>query len=232
MKNRITTILWDVDATLLDFEYSQRYAITQCFQTAGKAITEEIIRRYSQINESYWKRLERGEITKAQLLPGRFRTLFEELEIEDVDVEIFRKEYQEALGSVYSYLDDSLTIVTGLKDRFAQYVITNGVGSTQRNKLELSGLAQVMDGIFISEELGAVKPEPEFFDACLERIAEKDRNRILVVGDSLSSDIRGGVTAGLKTCWYRPEGKENDTPWKADYEISDLHEIITVLERV
>lgn len=226
---RFTTILWDVDGTLLDFTYSQRYAITKCFRTIGREITEEQIRRYSQINDDYWKRLELGEITKEQLLTGRFATLFEEYEIRNVDLEDFMREYQEALGSVFSYIDDSLTICRALQGKVHQYVITNGVTSTQRNKLKLSGLAETMNALFISEQIGTPKPGREFFDYCLEHIEEKDKARILIVGDSLSSDIKGGVLAGIPTCWYRPEGTANPTPYRPDYEISDLHMLYDII---
>lgn len=225
----ITTILWDVDGTLLDFEYSQRHALDKCFQTAGLTMTEEILTKYSEINDSYWKRLELGEITKKQLLTGRFQTLFEVCGIEGVDLQAFLKEYQEGLGNVFGYIDDSLTICKSLRGKVKQYVITNGVTSTQQNKLKLSGLADCMEELFISEEIGTPKPGKAFFDFCLSRIDEKDKSKILVVGDSLSSDIKGGVLAGLKTCWYRPQGMVNSTEYRADYEISDLHQIVDVL---
>lgn len=225
----ITTILWDVDGTLLDFHYSQRYALTKCFQTAGFTITEEILERYSEINDSYWKRLELGEITKAQLLTGRFTSLFEEYGMKGVDVEAFQTEYQEALGSVFSYIDDSLNICRELKGKVKQYVITNGVTSTQRNKLALSGLADCMEELFISEEIGTPKPGSAFFEAVLAKLEEKDKDKILVVGDSLSSDIKGGVLAGLKTCWYRKDGTVNNSGYQPDMEISDLHQLADVL---
>ncbi len=227
----ITTILWDVDGTLLDFHYSQRYALARCFQTAGLTMTEEILARYSEINDSYWKRLEFGEITKKQLLTGRFQTLFEECDIQGIDLAAFQKEYQEELGNVFCYIDDSLTVCKSLKGRVKQYVITNGVTSTQRNKLKLSGLAECMEELFISEEIGTPKPGKAFFDFCLARVEEKDKSKILVVGDSLSSDIMGGVMVGLKTCWYRPEGAVNSTEYQSDYQISDLHQIVNVLEQ-
>ena len=230
MKHKFTTVLWDVDGTLLDFLYSQKYAIKKCFRTAGREITNDQIERYSQINDNYWKRLELGEVTKEQLLTGRFATLFEEYGIRDINLEAFAREYQEALGSVFSYIDDSLTICKALQEKVRQYVITNGVTSTQMNKLRLSGLAEVMNGLFISEQIGAPKPNREFFDYCLKHIEEKDKSRMLIVGDSLSSDIKGGVLAGIPTCWYRPEGTMNNTLYRPDYEISDLHMLYDILE--
>lgn len=227
--NRFTTILWDVDGTLLDFSYSQRYAITKCFRTAGLEITEEQLQRYSQINSDFWRRHELGEVTKEQLLTGRFLQLFREYDIRHINLETFLDEFQEGLGNVFAFRDDSLAICTGLSGRFRQYVVTNGVTATQRNKLKLSGLADVMDGIFISEEIGAPKPGAAFFDHCLANIGEKDRSRVLIVGDSLSSDIKGGVQAGIVTCWYRPDGTVNPSPYRPDYEISDLHMIYEIL---
>lgn len=224
-----TTILWDVDGTLLDFFYSQRFAMKQCFRTIGRNVTDEMIQRYSEINDSYWKKLELGQITKKELLTARFHTFFEEYGIRDVDVEAFRREYQEALGNVYSFVDDSLTICKSLQGRVKQYVITNGVTETQKRKLKLSGLSEMMDGLFISEEIGAPKPKKEFFDYCLERVEEKDKSKILIVGDSLSSDIKGGVLAGIPTCWYRSEDVENHTEFIPDYEIDDLHRIYDIL---
>ena len=226
--DQFTTILWDVDGTLLDFLYSQRYAITNCFQSIGREITEEQIQRYSKINDDYWKRLELGEVTKEQLFTGRFVALFQEYGIENIDVEAFAKEYQETLGSVFSYLDDSLNVCRALQDRVRQYAVTNGATATQRRKLELSGLAAVMNDLFISEEVGAPKPYRAFFDYVMTHIDEKDKSRILIVGDSISSDIKGGVQAGIATCWYRPEGTANESVYRPDFEISDLHALFDI----
>ena len=226
---RFTTILWDMDDTLLDFLYSERYAITKCFHTVGLEITEEQIARYSQINKGFWKRYELGEVTREQLLSGRFLQLFQEYGIRDIDLQSFQKEYEEALGSVVSHKDDSLTICKSLHGHVRQYVVTNGITATQRNKLKLAGFLETMDDVFVSEEVGAPKPGREFFVHCLERVEEKELSKILIVGDSLSSDIRGGIQAGIATCWYRPDETVNDTPYKPDYEISDLHMIYEIL---
>lgn len=230
MGHPYTAILWDLDDTLLDFPYSQRYALKKCFQGIGLEITREQIDSYSRINDDYWKRLELGEITREELLTGRFATLFQQYGIGGVDVEAFHKAYEEALGSVFSFRDDGLSIVRRFQGKILQYVITNGISSVARSKIRISGLEKVMDGVFISEEIGYPKPRKEFFDHCLERIPEKDKSKILIVGDSLTSDIKGGVQAGIPTCWYRPEDRANDTPWKPDYEISDLHMVCSVVK--
>ncbi len=231
--NRFTTIFWDVDDTLLDFAYSQRHALSECFRSIGREMTEAELALYTQINDDYWKRLELGEVTKEQLLTGRFLLLFEKLGIEGVDVEGFRAGYQAGLGSTFSFLDDSLAICRSLRGKVRQYVITNGVTSTQRSKLKLSGLSEVMDGVFISEEIGSPKPQRRFFDHCLSHVEEKDKSRILIVGDSLTSDIKGGVQAGIPTCWYRRGAGTMDKVLGAgcrpDYEISDLHKIYDIL---
>ncbi|MCH5342654.1 MAG: YjjG family noncanonical pyrimidine nucleotidase [Acetatifactor sp.] len=227
---RFSTLLWDLDGTLLDFLYSQRIAVQQCFTLFDREVTDEMISRYSQINDSYWKRLELGEVTKEELLVGRFRTLFEEYDVQGIDAAAFCEAYQEALGKVYCYIDDSLQICQELKGKVRQYVVTNGSIDTQINKMKISGLYDVMDGLFISDEIGTPKPQRGFFDYCLEHIEERDKGKILIVGDSLSSDIKGGVQAGIATCWFRSAGTENISGYQPDYEIRKLCEIFDVLE--
>lgn len=230
MQKRITAILWDVDNTLLDFEYSMRNSLKECFQLFGISVTEEMIQKYSQINDLYWKRLERKEVTKQELLNGRFIDLFREFQLEDIDVVRFRTEYQDCLGKIYSFTENSLTVCKDLQTKVKQYVVTNGVASTQRSKLKLSGLEELMNGIFISEEIGFPKPDKEFFEFCLTHIDEQDRERILIIGDSLTSDIQGGNNVGIKTCWYNPKHETKKDGYKVDYEIVSLKEIYDILE--
>lgn len=230
MQKRITAILWDVDNTLLDFEYSMRNSLKECFQLFGISVTEEMIQKYSQINDLYWKRLERKEVTKQELLNGRFIDLFREFQLEDIDVVRFRTEYQDCLGKIYSFTENSLTVCKDLQTKVKQYVVTNGVASTQRSKLKLSGLEELMNGIFISEEIGFPKPDKDFFEFCLTHIDEQDRERILIIGDSLTSDIQGGNNVGIKTCWYNPKHETKKDGYKVDYEIVSLREIYDILE--
>lgn len=228
-KKRFTTIFWDVDDTLLDFEYSMRQALKACFREFDLELTEEMILLYEKINEGYWKKLEKGLVTKELLLTGRFRDFFEELKITHIDVPKFLASYQVELGNHYQFLDDSLTICKALQTKFKQYALTNGVAHTQENKLKRSGLYEVMDGIFISEKLGSNKPSKEFFEGVFEQIEEQDRGSILMIGDSLSSDILGAMNVGIATCWYNPSGKEAPADYRIDFEIVDLHQVYEVL---
>lgn len=226
---RFTTILWDVDGTLLDFLYSQRVCMKNCFLKIGRDITEEMLERYSEINDSYWKRYELGQVTKEELLVGRFADFLREFGITDTDPEVFKNAYESGLGEVYKYMENSYEICGRLYGKVDQYVITNGIASVQRNKLKLSKLDRFMEDLFISEEADAPKPSKDFFDYCMGKIREKDRSRMLIVGDSLTSDIRGGILNGIPTCWYRPEGTVNSLDYKPDYEISRLEGIYRII---
>lgn len=227
---RFDTVLWDVDQTLLDFSRSESYAVRYCFEQFGLTATDETVRLYSEINTGFWKRIEKGEINKKEALEGRFHMLFEKAGIENIDAGAFQKLYAEALGSVYYFQDDSYELVKKLKGRYRQYLVTNGVTRTQRKKLELSGLDRLVEDIFVSEEIGAPKPQKEFFDKCFGRIPDFRRDSAIIVGDSLSSDMLGGKNAGITTCWYNPAGLENTSEVKVDYEIKNLNDIIPILE--
>lgn len=224
-------LLWDVDHTLLDFKKSENYALKKAFSFFGRQIDDDIVEIYSEINDKHWKRFELGEITKTEVLYGRFRELLKVLDIRDIPLHSIEEKYQEELGNIYYYLDDSYELCKELKKHFKQYVISNGVGSTQHHKLEMSGFTRIMDGIFISEEIGAPKPEKAFFDVCFSKIPDFDRTKALVIGDSLSSDIRGANNAGVDACWYHVPGAlktgYEDVTYK--YEITNLWQLKGIL---
>ena len=120
-------------------------------------------------------------------------------------------------------------IVKSLRGKVKQYVVSNGTVVAQEKKLRLSGLGELMDSIFLSETLGVEKPNVEFFERMFETIGPVEKDQVLIVGDSLTSDIRGGNNAGIKTCWYNPDHKERYADVKIDYEIADLHEIYDII---
>lgn len=227
----ITTVLWDVDGTLLDFDAAERAALKALFSKFGLGdCTDEQIRRYSEINNGFWQRLERNEITKQQVLIGRFEQFFGEYGIDKGIAPAFNAEYQLKLGDTIVYCDDSLNIVKSLKGRVKQYVVSNGTVAAQTKKLERSKFGALMDGVFLSEKLGVEKPNRAFFEKVFSQIRPEDLSKVLIVGDSLTSDIRGGMNAGIRTCWYNPEKKPAPEEYRIDYVISDLHELAGCVE--
>ncbi len=223
----IHTVLWDVDGTLLDFSAAERAAIKKLFAEfrLGEC-TEEMRARYSAINISFWQQLERNELSKAEVLTGRFRQFFGEYGIPVQIVPEFNARYQLALGDTIVYRDDSLNIIKALKGKVRQFVVSNGTVVAQTKKLATSGLGEMMDGIFLSEELGAEKPSIRFFEKVFTAIRPESLSSVMIVGDSLTSDVQGGMNAGIKTCWYNPDKKPVPEAFRVDYMITDLHDLL------
>lgn len=222
----IKVILWDMDGTLLDFEKAEYQAIRKCFEIFGLGeCTSEMIRRYSVINKKYWERLERKELTKAEVLVGRFEEFFATENIQTACAAEFNKEYQLRLGDTICFCDDSFELVKVFKGRIKQYAVTNGTKVAQDRKLERSGLIGLFDDIFISEEVGVEKPDVKFFEYVWKQIGNYAPNEVIIVGDSLTSDMQGGNNAGILTCWYNPKDLVNDKGVTVDYEISNLQQL-------
>lgn len=222
----IKTILWDVDGTLLNFNKSEHYALSKCLRNTGVIANDEMIERYSAINLAYWKRLERNEVTRDEVLLGRFKDFFRSEGIECTDIAAFNEAYQYALGEVFFPNDDSVELVKSLRAKVRQYAVTNGSAVAQRNKLKISGLDKLMDGIFISEDVGIEKPNIGYFKAVFKAIGPVNKSETVIIGDSLTSDIKGGNNAGIVCWWYNPEGKINSSGLTVHLEIRDLHEVI------
>lgn len=226
----IKVILWDIDGTVLNFLKSENYAIKKCFRALDICECDDaLVERYSKINVKYWQMLERGEITKPQVQRGRFEDLFRLEGIEFDRYDELNAMYQVALGDKIFFVDDSLELLKSLKGRVKQYAVTNGTVTAQENKLKRSGLDKIFDGVFISDKLGYEKPSQQFFDCVFDAIGEYDKDEIIIVGDSLTSDITGGNNAGILCCWYNPNGAVNDKGLRIDYEIKNLNEITEII---
>lgn len=227
----IRVLLWDLDNTLLDFSAAERAALQATFADFGLgACSEERVARFSALNIGWWHRLERGEITKAELLPGRFLAFFQREGIPFSDGEAFNGAYQDHLGDTIVFLDDSYRLVQELKGQVKQYVVTNGTRRAQVRKLAKSGLGDLLDGIFISEELGAEKPSEDFFRPVLQAIGPYAKEELLLIGDSLTSDMEGGHRAGIPSCWYNPKGLPKPSHRSIRYDIRHLDEVRQILQ--
>lgn len=191
--------------------------------------TDEMLKRYSQINKIYWERLERKEVTRQEVLEGRFLDFFAEEGLDVSAAPEFNECYQTSLGDTIVFYDDSYEIVKSLRGKVKQYVVSNGTITAQTKKLRVSGLGELMDGIFLSEQLGVEKPDVHFFEQVFAQTGLTAKTQIMIVGDSLSSDILGGNNAGIITCWYNPEHKQSKNSVRIDYEITDLHEIYNLI---
>lgn len=227
---KIKVILWDIDGTLLNFEAAEKAAIGQCFSTfeLGEC-TDEMLSAYQKINREYWKRLEIGDISKKEALIKRFHDLLEKYGLDTSVAPQVNAEYQVRLGDTICFNKNGLETVKMCKGKVSQYGVTNGTKIAQDRKLKNSGLIDLFDGVFISDEIGIEKPAIGFFDEVFKVIGEYDKSEVLIVGDSLTSDIQGGNNAGIVTCWFNPLRKVNDLGLHIDYEISDLGQVLDIV---
>ncbi|MBQ8039667.1 MAG: YjjG family noncanonical pyrimidine nucleotidase [Lachnospiraceae bacterium] len=220
-------ILWDVDATLLNFEKAEEAGIRGCFERYNLGeCTDEMLEKYKVINRGYWQAMERGEIEKPVLLVKRFEDFLNAYGLDSSVAAGFNELYQILLGETVVFYENALETVQELKGKVLQCAVTNGTKLAQDGKLRNSGLDKEFDHIFISEVVGIEKPNKGFFDAVFAEIGEFSRDEVLIVGDSLTSDIQGGVNAGIKTCWFNPKGVKNTSALKPDYEIRDIGDVL------
>ena len=225
---KFSTVLLDVDGTLLDFVRSEREGISAVLRNFGVEPTDKRIQMYHDLNESFWASFERGEITKEELVWRRFQVYFAQLG-RQVNGRKAEEQYRSQLDCSAFLMEGAAELRAYLKERYDLYVVTNGTSATQYKRLALSGLDLFMDGIFVSEDAGSQKPRKEYFDYCFSRMREKDPNKMILVGDSPASDLKGAMNAGISSCWYNPDGKTLPEGIRADYEVRSLEELCRLL---
>lgn len=221
-------ILLDLDETLLDFSAGERAAFAETLKIAGIEQLPEMYARYSAINDSFWKRFERGEIERAEIQRGRFRVWAQEFGIPG-DTDWFNSTYLDQLSRQAIPMDGAMDLLDYLHARYDLYLISNGLARVQTSRLARAGMTGFFKALFLSSELGVQKPEKAYFDIVATSIEGFDPARTLVIGDSLSSDIRGANNAGLPCCWLNPHGKEKPDGLRVDYEITTLYDLKSIL---
>ena len=221
-------IFWDLDDTLLYFKACEREALRATLRLNGIEMTDHLICRYSAINDSKWKLFERGEITRRMVQLTRFEDFFKEFGFE-ISVTDFNDQYVEQLGLQAVEYPGIHEMLSKLQPHYKMYLASNGVEKVQISRIAISKLGPYFIKLFSSEFMGAPKPEKAFFEACFAQIPNFDPKKAIIIGDSLSSDIRGGINAGIATCWFNPEGKALPEGIQPDYEIRSLEEIFTIL---
>lgn len=218
----------DLDDTILDFKKAERIAISATIRDFGVEPTEEVLGRYHVINKGQWEMLERGEKTRAQILVDRFAILFEELGV-DVDAEKCARRYEHNLSQGHWFLPGAEEAVKRLHKRFRLFLASNGTASVQHGRMTSAGLYPWFEKVFVSQEIGFNKPSVDYFNACFAQIPDFDRSRCIMVGDSLSSDILGGINAGIATCWVAPLNKDPGAV-HPDYRIESITQLEELLD--
>jgi 2-haloacid dehalogenase len=224
-------LLWDLDNTILDFNLAQSNSLKAAFERYGLGIcSEEIIDCFARINTAHWQLLEEGRITKDEVYKFRFEALLKEIgKTGAVDPFELNSAFENGICNTISFLDDSYNLLCSLKNDYALYCVTNGATDIQKKRLEDSRLNELFIKAFISDEIGFDKPNKEFFDYVLKHIIPCKKDEILIIGDSLTSDMKGGNNAGIKCCWFNPNGKEKSCDLIIDYEIKELSEVLKIL---
>jgi len=219
----------DLDDTILDFQKAEHIALSKTLEGFGLNPTEEVLKRYNQINRAHWEALERKELTREQVLLGRLQMLFSEMGI-TVEAEKVARSYEHNLSIGHWFLPGAEEAVKSLSKKYKLYLASNGTAKVQAGRLASAKIAPYFREVFVSQEIGANKPSPDYFNRCFARIPDFDKSKAIIVGDSLTSDILGGQNAGIATCWVNPHHKERRPDIRVDYEIEALSQLESLLE--
>lgn len=224
-------VMLDVDDTLLDFKKAERAALSRALTQLGLPADDKILAEYSEINISQWELLEEGKLSRRQVLEGRFDILFRRHGIVFSGAEA-NAMYEDLLSIGHYFMPGAPELLEALKGKYDLYIASNGVAKVQAGRLSSAGIAPYFKGIFISETMGADKPSREYFDLCFAKMEHFDPERTILVGDSLTSDIRGGINAGIKTCWINHRRRPARDDIKPDWVIYSLDELPPLLKRI
>ena len=225
----IEFLFLDLDDTILDFHKAERIALSKTIRDFGVEPTEALLHRYHLINKACWEKLERKEWTREQVLVNRFQLVFEEVRA-DCNPEAFAKSYENNLCIGHYFLPGAEEAVMALSKKYRLFLASNGTAKVQAGRLTSANLYRFFERVYVSQELGANKPSVEFFERAFAQIPDFDKAKAIMVGDSLTSDIQGGIRAGIRTCWVNPAHLPQDSAIRPDYEIESIAQLETLLE--
>ena len=219
-------LLFDLDNTILDFEKSERESLPRVFERFGFSFDSDTERLYRSINSRLWSDYEKGKIGVSDILDNRFALTMRELgkEVDGKEWDIF---YRSLLSQGHDLMPNAAEVLERLSQNHRMFILSNGIGKTQRSRLAMSGTEKYFEDIFTSEELGERKPDIRFFERVAEGIRDFDKKSALMIGDSPSTDIAGGRCFGVDTClvtWGR--GFDGDVG--STYTVNDLEEVCDI----
>jgi 2-haloacid dehalogenase len=228
MRKHYPWLWFDADGTLFDYDRAEKTALQRVFQSLNTPFEPEYLNVYRRINQRLWQALERQEITPAILQVRRFELLQEALQLKGAPIQMSTA-YLEQLALCAELIDGAEEVLRTLQATCQLAIVTNGLQAVQRSRLARSRIRDYIAELIISEEVGAAKPEAAFFAAAFARVGQPAKSDVLLIGDSLSSDIQGGLDYGLDTCWYNPVGEPRPNGLPITYEIGHLRDLLKML---
>lgn len=222
------TILLDIDDTILDFKECAKATISRAGNDFGIKFTDTMMNFYMEQNAFLWGQYEKGIITREDIFRTRFPLLFKEYGF-NIDGIAFENSFQKYFKTQYKFVDGAVELVEYLSKKYDLYAASNSLLATQISRLRNAGLYNHFKKLFVSDSIGHQKPSKEFFQGCFCQIPNFNPQHTIIIGDSLSSDIKGGCLSGIKTCWFNPYNIKNTTEFKADFEVRNLNEIKNIL---
>ena len=225
----IEFLFLDLDDTILDFHKAERIALSKTIRQFGVEPTEEVLHRYHVINKWHWEQLEQGKLTREEVLQNRFGVLFEELGVA-ADKEACARAYEKNLSIGHFFLPGAEEAVDRLSKKYRLFLASNGTASVQHGRMTSANLYRFFEKVFVSQEIGHNKPSKAYFDGCFAQIPGFEPEKAIIVGDSLTSDILGGINAGIRTCWVNPGHAPARADIQPDYEIEALPQLEALLE--
>ncbi len=229
MKKNYPWLWFDADGTLFDYQRAEATALKNTFEALRLPFEDSYLELYREINQGLWQALERQEVTQAVLRLRRFELLLDAIRL-NTSIDQLSSVYLEQLAISAELMEGAYTVLETLHKTSRIAIVTNGLQSVQRGRLERSTIKPFVDELIISEEIGAAKPSPAYFEIASARTGNPSKRDILLIGDSLTSDIRGGVDYGIDTCWFNPAREPRPEELPIKYEIRHLHELLDVIE--
>ena len=225
----IRNVLLDLDDTILDFHQAEKIALTKTLEHFGIEPEEKILARYSVLNLEQWRLLEQGKLTRKEVKERRYKLLFDEIGA-DCCAASATKYYENLLGVGHYFIDGAEELLKILSKDYRLYLASNGTAAVQKSRIKSAGIAKYFDDIFISQKIGFDKPDIEFFNYCFSKIMDFKKSETVIVGDSLTSDIKGGKSAGITTVWLNPKGLPYVFDIEPDHIITGLMDLTSLLK--
>ncbi len=225
---RYTHLLFDNDNTLMDFDKAEVLAFRECYLQFDFPLpySDDLLKSYSDINKAWWKKFELGQCSKAELTVGRFAE-FLTVHLLSLPPETMYEAFATALGRQNILIDGALDLLKRLHSNYSLHIITNGISKVQHSRINSSPIREYIGHVFVSEDVGYNKPDPRYFERVLKTL-EVCKHQCIVIGDSLSSDIKGANNSGIDCIWYNPLSLPGSTH-NVTYNVTTLKEIEQIL---